>query len=267
MGRRKRSGRSPVGVGALLWAAATVLMVASVAGAEKFVFRFKEKGSSFYLVKGFALATHYDVTVLPSACHCRRRCEVTPSCHSVSIVPRAAGGVECRTSSRPGDLNLASERPDLLLTSGATHFLQTDPGNWDEPEVDGMFYYVRAFPSNSPRCDFGYEFATAKSLTQYEIFKKFYDVYNTPLWVGLRLHNVVNTTDYEPRWENSTTTSPLEELPYDQSGLPASALHADHDAEYYFYLTKTGSDYEFHTSGPSNRFTLCQDNRLQLKWP
>ncbi|XP_063591454.1 uncharacterized protein LOC134768567 [Penaeus indicus] len=267
MGRRERSGRSTVGVGALLWAAATVLVVASVAGAENFVSTFKEKNNFFYLIKGFALAAHYDVTVLPSTCHCRRRCEVIPSCHSVSIVPRDAGGVECRTSSRPGNLNNWRERPDLLLTSGATHILQTNSANWDEPEVDGMFYYVRIHNSHSPQCDYKYELATAKSLTEYEIFKKIYDAYNTPLWVGLRLHNVPNTTDYEPYWENSTTTAPLEELSYDQSGLPSSALHADHNDEYYFYLTKTGSDYEFHTSSPSGKYTLCQANELQLKWP
>ncbi|XP_037786528.1 uncharacterized protein LOC119582387 [Penaeus monodon] len=267
MGRRGRTGRRAVGVGALLWAAVLVAVVASVAAAEKFVFTFKEKGSRFFLAKGFALAAHYDVTVLPSACHCRRRCEVIPSCHSVSIVPRGAGRVECRTSSRPGTLSQWSDRPALLQTSGATHILQTASSEWDEPEVDGMFYYVKRHSSNSPLCDSGHEFATAKSPTQYEIFKKHYGTYNTPLWVGLRLHNVANTTVYKAYWENSTTTNPPEELPYDQSGLPSSALYADHDDEYYFYLTKAGSEYEFHTSSPSPKYTLCQANKLQLNWP
>nr|XP_027227716.1 uncharacterized protein LOC113819720 [Penaeus vannamei] len=242
-------------------------MVASLAGAEKFVFLFKEKNSHFFMIKGFALAAHYDVTVLPSACHCRRRCEVIPSCHSVSIVPRGGGDVECRTSSRPGNVNQWTERPNLLQTSGATHILETDDGEWEEPEIDGMFYHVKFFASKDPQCHNSYEPATAKSLTQYEIFKKYYDTANSPMWVGLRLHSVVNTTDYEPYWENSTTINPPQELPYDQSGLPSSVLHIDHDDEYYFYMQKTGSEYEFYSGNPHNKYTLCQANKLKLHWP
>lgn len=87
------------------------------------------------------------------------------------------------------------------------------------------------------------------------------------MWVGLRLHSVLNTTDYEPYWENSTTINPPQELPYDQSGLPSSVLHIDHDDEYYFYMQKTGSEYEFYSGNPQNKYTLCQANKLKLHWP
>lgn len=49
-----------------------------------------------------------------------------PSCRSVSIVPlEETGAVECRTSEEPDQLGEWRDRPLLLKTPGAIHFLET----------------------------------------------------------------------------------------------------------------------------------------------
>lgn len=131
---------------------------------------------------------------------CRRRCQTVPSCHAVSIVPlEETGAVECRTSEEPDQLGEWRDRPLLLKTPGAIHFLETgtpeprwgsdqevlhpthqrlalyviipsvaDEENWTQPEADGLFYFF----SDEKFCPTSYQRATAKTSLKYSILKK-----------------------------------------------------------------------------------------------
>ncbi|XP_069991807.1 uncharacterized protein [Penaeus vannamei] len=255
--------------------AGAVLLAAAVARAAcadtNFVRRFASGGRYFYVVKDFALRdpADYETVTMPSACQCRKRCQVDPTCQAVSAVPSVAGGgVECRTSTTPLQLGDWSQRPDLLKTPGAIHILETDITAWEEPEIDGMFYQYRdAFDYSY--CRTGYERATAKSSVQFDIFKRKFDELRTILglncmWTGLR--NVYTSGYFEPVWDSSTTAPPLEPRHFNDSGIPYELLTNRQISCYYIMIT-SGTGFEFLAKrGPYRCKSLCQANKLKLQW-
>ncbi|KAK3855791.1 hypothetical protein Pcinc_037831 [Petrolisthes cinctipes] len=102
--------------------------------------RLKDGFGYYYKVYGYALGNEEDYKLIPvtTPCECRRWCQVSTKCHSVSVVKVAGVGVECRVSNRPVGLTDINDRPRLNKTHQAMHFLSADQTTWEELGQTGV---------------------------------------------------------------------------------------------------------------------------------
>ncbi|XP_047493414.1 uncharacterized protein LOC125041996 [Penaeus chinensis] len=161
----------------------------------------------------------------------------------------------------PQDLGNWRDRPVLLKTPGATHFLQTDEEIWTEPEPDGLMYLL----SLEPSCPTGYGKASAKTFLKYTILKKKLDELNDDrgMYVALKSQPVADT--FEVLWPSSNIP-PFEELPYNQSVLQNSVLQFDGTGPTMFIMKKENSQIVFKPPGDMEYNTLCYVNIFKLRW-
>ncbi|KAK3853285.1 hypothetical protein Pcinc_037830 [Petrolisthes cinctipes] len=218
-----------------------------------------------YIIFGYALADQLDYQLVSAtgACECRRWCQVSTKCHSVSVVKMAGVGVECRVSNRPVDLTDINDRPRLNKTHQAMHFLSA--ASWSngdvkegQVEVMGRVYYLTDTThqwGQKPReCDVAV--LRSPQVTQRLLY---YLPASTPINVDLSRYSegVLPTWNIEKDPLNFIDTDhSISSLVYDIADYHQKYFHLYHNTEVGY--TFVGSD------GKEKERTLCEKNPFNL---
>ncbi|XP_042886377.1 uncharacterized protein LOC122262442 [Penaeus japonicus] len=225
----------------------------------------ERSGGFYFMISGYAMNTtgQFNSTVAPSLCICRRRCDVDPSCHAVSMIPLtvgdAGGATECRTSTLPEVLTNKGSRPFLEATEGAFHILSTDAEDQKLPQYNDGMYYNR--PANSKTwATAGCPLAVAKTPEQLEILKneldQLPDSAGSKLYVGLR-----RDANGPLVWDFGSYTTPYTL----DSSLIEDSLPLTSPAVFYLMKDLSTTEYKFVASdGTLPLRVLCQRNHLNF---
>nr|XP_027222398.1 uncharacterized protein LOC113814555 [Penaeus vannamei] len=256
----------------LVWMAAAAMVVlnhipeATMATARNgFVSTVQRNGWFYYMVSGYAMNTtgEFNSTIAPSMCVCRRRCDVTPSCRAVSMIPLAAGEpegqTECRTSTLPGLLSEKVNRPWLEASEGALHVLRADAGDQKLPLYEDGLYYNRPAEERTWEAA-GCPLAVALTPAQLEILKA--ELEQLPpsagsiMYVGLR-----RDASGPPVWDMNSGTRPYTL----DSDMIEDTLPETEPAVFHLQKDANTTEYKFVASdGSTPRHVLCQRNHLKL---
>ncbi|KAK4315031.1 hypothetical protein Pmani_013722 [Petrolisthes manimaculis] len=218
-----------------------------------------------YSIFGYALAdqTDYQVVSVTGACECRRWCQVSTECHSVSVVKVAGVGVECRVSNRPVHLTDINDRPRLNKTHQAMHFLSA--ASWSngevnegEVEVMGRVYYLPDETSQWSLKSWGCNMAVLRS-SQLTLKLFHYLPASTPINVDLSRESEGDL----PIW--SIEKDPLNFIDTDHSTSSLVYDITDYRHKYFHLYYDTEGSYTFVGSdGKEKERTLCEKNPFNL---
>ncbi|XP_069180616.1 uncharacterized protein [Procambarus clarkii] len=239
-----------------------LLLLLNSAAADKVVESLRDGFGYYYKIAGYALndPADYQVVQVTSGCECHRRCQVLPTCHSVSVLTTAGGASECRVSQKPAVLTNVADRPKLYRNPTAIHFLFTAPPNWNEVEDDGFEYQTTgltfSWGQGPSWCTGNVRLVNIITLDQMRIIMG-ETAKNTRYWV-----NLSRKPGGQPTWDAGGAA-----IPYNQTDLDPTSLvdKTSPSLSSYFYLTHNGSHYTFTgTSSVYFYFFICQDNLLNL---
>ncbi|KAK3853287.1 hypothetical protein Pcinc_040169 [Petrolisthes cinctipes] len=237
--------------------------------------RLKDGFGYYYKVYGYALGNEEDYKLIPvtTPCECRRWCQVSTKCHSVSVVKVAGVGVECRVSNRPVDLTDINDRPRLNKTHQAMHFLSAEKSSsWEELGQTGVrfrttkarrywenckHYYCRTLPECMGSCTY----AVINTWTLLEDALALLQA-NTSYNIHLYRDGVGNAEIWGPGLGDTP------EIKHSDSEINTTTLHDNHPHLYYsrYAITHDGH-YTFRFTSKINFINtcLCMDNPLNLE--
>ncbi|KAK4315029.1 hypothetical protein Pmani_013720 [Petrolisthes manimaculis] len=236
--------------------------------------RFKDGFGYYYKIYGYALGNEEDYKLIPvtTQCECRRWCQVSTKCHSVSVVKVAGVGVECRVSNRPVHLTDINDRPRLNKTHQAMHFLSAEKSSsWEELGQTGVKFRTSEEPQYWSYCN-----SNCRALKEC-MGSCTYAILNT--WALLedaltllQAHTSYNINLYRNELGNAEIWGPgwggTPEIKYSDSEINTTTLHDTHSdkAKSRYTITLDGH-YTFSFNGkiPNLNLCLCMDNPLNLE--